>query len=68
MKLSSASNDRICWCVVFKDLGPRLPFEIGGVWTGDLSFCDWTFWLSTANPSARILLSGAVRVGRDKLN
>ena len=26
--------------LLFKDLGPRLPFEIGGVWTGDLSLCD----------------------------
>ena len=26
--------------LLFKGLGPRLPFEIGGVWTGDLSLCD----------------------------
>ena len=41
-EMSSASSDKIRLCVIFKDLGPRLPFEIGGVWTGDLSSCDWT--------------------------
>ena len=36
-KALSAMYDKI---LLFKDLGPRLPFEIGGVWTGDLSLCD----------------------------
>ena len=36
-------RQRLDKILLFKDLGPRLPFEIGGVWTGDLSFCDWTF-------------------------
>ena len=35
-----ALRQRLDKILLFKDLGPRLPFEIGGVWTGDLSLCD----------------------------
>ena len=44
-KTPRRSMHKLFWYVfdkflLFKDLGPRLPFEIGGVWTGDLSLCD----------------------------
>ena len=44
-KTPRCSMHKLLWYVldkflIFKDLGPRLPFEIGGVWTGDLSLCD----------------------------
>ena len=41
-ELSSASYGKIRLCVIFKNFGPRLPFEIGSVWNDDLSLCDWT--------------------------
>ena len=40
VRCTRSFGKRLDKILLFKDLGPRLPFEIGGVWTGDLSLCD----------------------------